>query len=63
VFVQPAMKAAETLAQQNPQADLAPVIEALERIVAADSAALDKARLPAAAVSYARRTLETLKKK
>jgi HEAT repeat protein len=60
VIVHTAIEAALELAKQNPQADLTPVVEALDQIVQADASQLTKAQLPGQAQFDARRALKTL---
>jgi hypothetical protein len=60
VIVGNALQALETLAERNPSADFAPVIESLEQLADADQELLVKAQLPSRAVSDARRILERL---
>ena len=50
VFVQPAMAAVQMLAQQNPSADLAPVVASLERLASADTTQLRRG--PRSAARY-----------
>jgi hypothetical protein len=57
-----AMEAAAKLAEQNPQANMSPVIKSLKEIVGADSATLESALISAGAVSDARRLLKVLSK-
>lgn len=61
VIVSNAIQAAEELAKKNPEADLSPVIEALERIANADDAALDKARIPTPVRPKVRTVLKELR--
>ena len=63
VIVASAMDAAHALARQNPQADLTSVIQAIERLIAADENALKKAHIPQRVISDAERTLQLLKAK
>lgn len=58
IIVSNAIQATQELLRQNPQADLSPVLAALERLASADRAALAKARIPTGAVAEARRVLE-----
>jgi HEAT repeats len=61
VFVQPAMAAAQTLSRQNPKADQAPVVAALERLANADTAKLREALVPPRVTSDAQQSLDLLK--
>jgi hypothetical protein len=63
VIVNNAIKATQQLAQQNPSADMSPIIAALEMLAEADQESLDKARIPVGVKPEARRTLAALKKK
>jgi len=62
VIVHTAIEAAIALAEQQPEADLGPVIAALTELVEADDATLAGAQLPQQAKYDARRCLETLRK-
>jgi HEAT repeat protein len=61
LIVDTAINAAKALAQQNPDADLSLVIEALQRIVDADPKALANAHLPGRVVAAAREALQVLR--
>jgi hypothetical protein len=61
VIVMNGLQAAEDLANQNPSADLSPVIEALERLAEADSETLEKAHISPRAAADARRVLDALR--
>jgi hypothetical protein len=63
VIVSNAIQATQELARQNPDADLSPIVQALERIASADEATLDKARIPTRVVPNVRNTLEELRKR
>jgi HEAT repeats len=56
-----AIQAAQALAQQNPKADVSPIVKALQRIAAADKDTLRKAHIEPPLVFVARRSLEQLK--
>lgn len=60
VIVSNAIQATQELAKQNPNADLSPIVEALERIVSADDATLNKARIPTGVVPIVRSVLREL---
>lgn len=55
-----ALEAVEALVEKNPNADLAPVLQALQRLATAEPAALQKLQLPTRLASDARRVLESL---
>src|SRR5690606_24608337 len=57
----PQPPAARELAEQNPEANLAPVIEELDAIATADDEALERAKLPSLIVPEVRATLEALR--
>jgi hypothetical protein len=61
VIVGNALHATESLAEKNPSADFAPVIESLGQLAAADRSTLSEAALPARVALDARRLLEILK--
>ncbi len=61
-IVHNALEATLTLAQKNPQADLAPIIDSLRQLASADEQTLAEAMISVGAVSDARRTLELLGK-
>jgi hypothetical protein len=61
VIVGNALQAVETLAEKNPNADVAAVIASLEHLAAADEEKLELLRLPPRVRSDARRTLELLR--
>jgi HEAT repeat protein len=60
VIVNNAIKASLELAEQNPSADLSPIVGALERLAAADESTLEEARIPKGIAFEARRALATL---
>jgi hypothetical protein len=60
VIISNALHAVETLANQNPAADFALVIESLERLAAADARELNDLQIPSRAASEAQRVLEFL---
>ncbi len=60
VIVANAIEAAQTLARQNSDADLSPVIEALQAIATADSDTLARAQLPPRAAFDAQRAIEVI---
>jgi HEAT repeat protein len=60
VIISNALQAVESLAAQNPAADLSLVIESLERLAAADRQQLDDLQIPSRAASEAQRVLEFL---
>lgn len=60
VLIGSAINAAHSLAQQNPKADLSPIIQALDRLVHADAATLEKARIESRVVSDVERSLQLL---
>jgi HEAT repeat protein len=60
VNVRTAIAAAQDLARQNPDADLSPVIEALERLAEADPGSLTEAQLPPRLISDARGALTVI---
>jgi HEAT repeat protein len=62
VILHTAIEAALALAQQKPEADLSPIVSALNAIVDADASTLEKAQLPRQAQFDARRGLDTLRK-
>jgi HEAT repeat protein len=62
VIVHTAIEAAIALSKENPQADLSPMVTALEEIIEADASTLAKAQLPRQAQFDARRGLEALRK-
>jgi hypothetical protein len=62
VIVGSALKAAETLHQKNPNADLTPLTEALTRLADADAKTLDEAQLPDRVRIDARHVLDKLRK-
>jgi HEAT repeat protein len=62
VIVSNAINATQELARQNPQADLSPVIQALEQLTSANADALAAARIPTRVVSDVRETLAQLEK-
>jgi HEAT repeats len=55
-----ALRASTELVKKNPTADVAPIVDALNRLVAADADTLTKARIPSRAVSDAKRVLDKL---
>jgi HEAT repeat protein len=61
VVISTAIDASHALARQNPQADLSSVQKALEALVKADDAALQKAHVPPRIVADARRALDMMK--
>ncbi|MEX2317148.1 MAG: HEAT repeat domain-containing protein [Pirellulales bacterium] len=56
-----AMEAAAQLAEQNPAADMSPIIKSLDEIVKADVATLESALIPREALPDVMRTLELLR--
>ena len=56
-----ALEAAVALKQQNPQADMAPVIKAVENFIAADPQQLQAAHIPPRVKSDAEHLLQLLK--
>jgi HEAT repeats len=60
LIVTNALKEVDQLHQANPAADFTPVVDSLERIIAADPAALEKARFHPTIVPRAKETLERL---
>jgi hypothetical protein len=61
VIVHTAIEAAIALARQNPEADLSPIVLALNAIIDADPSTLAKAKLPRQAQFDARRGLDELR--
>jgi HEAT repeat protein len=61
MIVTNALDAVDKLARENPQADFQPVIEVLDRILAAQPAELEQARFHPLIVPRAKQTLELLK--
>jgi HEAT repeat protein len=61
MIVRTAIEAAKELARQNPQADLSLVVEALQRLVAADPQSLAAAQLPPRIASDAAAALKVLR--
>ncbi len=61
LIVTNALKEVDHLHAENPAADFTPVTEVLEKIIAADSAALEKARFHPTIVPRAEETLQLLK--
>jgi hypothetical protein len=61
VFVEPAMAAVESLALKTPDADLSPVVVALERLATADPAKMKAAQVPPRVASDAEQSLQMLK--
>lgn len=60
VLVSSALQAVEALSDKNSDADLAPVIQSLQRLAAAEPEALRTLQLPTRVASDARRVLESL---
>lgn len=61
VIMSNALNAIDELEKQNPSAEISSVVAMLERIVQADQAALDRARINSSVVTRAQQTLETLR--
>jgi hypothetical protein len=61
VIIVSAIDAAHALARQNPKANLAPIITALEQIATADKSTLEKAHVAPRVVSDAKVALDLLK--
>jgi HEAT repeat protein len=61
VLIGSAIGATHALAQQNPKADLSPVIQALDRLAGADAATLRNAHIEPRVVKDAKRSLAMLK--
>jgi hypothetical protein len=61
ILIGSAINAAHALAKENPEADLSPVIEALQQIANADKATLKKAHIESHLAMEAERSLEKLR--
>jgi len=60
VIIVSAIDAAHSLVRKNPKADISPVLDALKKIAAADSATLDKAQISPRVVTDAKQAINLL---